>query len=268
MVAQGKDLWSLVWGRPEVDPSDLADAIQDQVRKDDLDYRTRLLVRDSLDALRHHWGQARLDAWLAKSPARRRMETIWHEPFDEAGFPTLRERIVEKTDPEVVRQFFRELGAHVDQPVRLQVGDSIALILQGLLARATVDVDLVDEVPAELRLQHSLLAELRKRYGLILAHFQRHYLPMGWEQRLRFFGSFGEVRVYLLDTQDVFLSKLSSIRSKDLDDLRVLAPQLDKPSLVLRLKESCSSMLAASDLRQRMEKNWYIVYGEPLPSGE
>ncbi len=265
MVAQSQDLWNLVWGTPQVDPTDLARAVEDQVGTNGLDYRTRLLVRDSTEALRSYWGDARFGDWLRQSPARVRIEQIRQEDFEKAGFPTLRERLVEKTNPEMVRQFLRELGGHLNRPTKVFVGGSIALILPGLLSRATIDIDVVDEVPAELRAQHSLLQTLKERYGFVIAHFQRHYLPMGWENRVHFYESFGELRVYLLDPMDVFLSKLVIIRTKDLDDMRMIAQRLSKEALVAQLKANCSSMVAAQDLRQRAEKNWYILFGEPLP---
>jgi hypothetical protein len=170
------------------------------------------------------------------------------------------------TRPETIRQFLRELGQHVHRSLRLEIGGSVALILPGYLSRRTNDVDIVDEVPAELRSQHQVLHDLAARYGLEIAHFQRHYLPMGWETRLHSQGFFGALSVYLLDVYDVYLSKLFSARTKDLDDLRQLAPQLDKETLIRKLKETTQSMLAAPGLRQKAEKNWYIVYGESLPS--
>ena len=42
------------------------------------------------------------------------------------------------------------------------VGGSIALILPGYRERATTDIDVVDELPAEIRSQHALLDDLRK----------------------------------------------------------------------------------------------------------
>ena len=69
MVAQAKDLWSLIDSRIQIDPRDLTDAVEAQVASGDLDYRTRVLIRDSLKALRHYWGQSRVEAWLAASPA-------------------------------------------------------------------------------------------------------------------------------------------------------------------------------------------------------
>ncbi len=71
--------------------------------------------------------------------------------------------------------------------------------------------------------------------------------------------------VYLVDPIDIFLGKLTSIRTKDLDDLRVLAPQLDKPTIVQRLKDSMKSALASESLKERAQHNWYIIYGEELP---
>lgn len=173
---------------------------------------------------------------------------------------------MEKTDPETIRQFLRELGSHLHASVKIAVGGSAALIIPGLLSRATTDIDVVDEVPPEIRTQRKVLEELRKSYGLILAHFQRHYLPMGWENRMHYLDTYGRLQVYLLDAYDIFLSKLFSIRTKDRSDLRMLAGQLDKEKLVRLLRDTTASMLVAPDLRERAEKNWYILFGDPLPA--
>ena len=89
---------------------------------------------------------------------------------------------------------------------------------------------------------------------------------MRWQDRLHYFDTFGELTVYLVDACDVFLSKLFSIRTKDLDDLRALTRHLDKETLARRLRDTCGSMLVAESLRQRAEQNWYILYGEALPT--
>jgi hypothetical protein len=89
---------------------------------------------------------------------------------------------------------------------------------------------------------------------------------MSWEQRVHSEPPYGPIQVYLLDVYDIFLSKLFSARTKDRDDLRLLAPQIDKETLTRKLKETTGSMLAAPGLRERAEKNWYILYGESLPS--
>jgi hypothetical protein len=172
---------------------------------------------------------------------------------------------VETIRPEQVKQFFRELAQHVQHPVHLAVGGAIALILPGLLSRRTEDIDVVTEVPSELRSQHQLLAQLAVRYGLELTHFQSHDLPQGWQQRLHSQEPFGQLQVSLIDAYDIFLSKLFSSRIKDRDDLRLLAPQLDKAIIMRRLHDTTHDLLAAPGLRAKAEQNWYIIYGESLP---
>ncbi|MBM4072080.1 MAG: hypothetical protein FJ271_24610 [Planctomycetes bacterium] len=266
MVARGKDLWSLVQGTPWVDPGDLAEAVRIQAQEHGNDYRTRLLIRDSVNALRDYWGAEAWTHWLERNKVRDDIEEIFSEEFERVGFPTLRSRLMEKTDPELVRQFFRELSGHVHQPIRLPIGGSVALILPGFLSRGTEDIDVVNEVPAPIRDQHKLLNEYQRRYGLLLTHFQAHYLPSGWDKRLHYFDTFGSLRVYLVDVLDIFLGKLTSIRTKDLDDLRTLAPQLDKQTLSERMKETMESTFASAELRKRAQHNWYVLYGEDLPA--
>ena len=107
--------------------------------------------------------------------------------------------------------------------------------------------------------------DLAARYGLNLTHFQRHYLPSGWEHRLHYHDTYGELQVYLVDVYDVFLSKLFSQRDKDRADLRLLLPSLERETIVRRLREHCAGLLAEERLRQAAEHNWYILTGETLP---
>ena len=266
MVVRAKDLWSLAFDQ-WIDPGELRAAVEDQIRRRDLDYRSRVLIRDSVKALRHYWGDERVREWLKQSPLGGEIETICRGPWDDdRGFPFLKVQLVEPTTPATIRGLLEELGAHVHRSVRIAVGGSVALILPGYLARRTQDLDIVDEVPEEIRKQHNLLRELENRYHLQIAHFQQHYLPMRWQDRLHYFDTFGELTVYLLDVYDVFLSKLFSIREKDRDDLRALTPHVEKDTLARRLKDTCGSMLAAESLRQRAVDNWYLLYGEALPA--
>jgi hypothetical protein len=265
-TVQTRDLWSLVLDQLYVDPNELADAIKDQVAQKPLDYRTRLLIRDGVEALNEHWGAARLKRWLTHCPRRGEIEAIRQEDLGPPGFPFLAEQIMEPTRPETINQFLRELGTQVHRPVRLQIGGSAALILPGYLSRRTQDVDVVDEIPPEIRGLHKSLNELMQRYRLRLTHFQSHHLPKGWEQRLHSLEPFGQLQVYLVDVYDVFLSKLFSAREKDRDDLRMLVPQLEKETLVRRLRDSTAPLRADATLLRRAEENWSILYGETLPS--
>lgn len=267
MLTQTKDLWNVAVDRQWVDAHELAEAIEQQVRSDDLDYRTRVLIRDSVKALRHYWGPQRCRDWLAASSFGPRIEAICNQEFDDnRGFASLRWRVMDVTRPETIRQYLRELSDQVRRPLRLDVGGCASLILSGHLSRKTEDIDVVDEVPADVRREYRLLEELQKRYGLELTSFQRHYLPVGWEQRVHSQPPFGQFSVFLVDVYDVFLSKLYSARTKDLDDLRALLPQLDKETIVRKMKDTTASMLTAPDLRGKAEKNWTVLYGEPLPS--
>lgn len=259
------DLWELVWGRPEIDPRRLAEAMEQAAVRPGLDYRTRLLIRDSADALEDYWGKERWGAWLARSKARPTIEAIRQEPFEKVGFPVLRRVLMDRTEPDTVRQYLRELGQHVRSAVEITIGGSIALILPERLSRATKDIDVVDEVPAELRQQYRLLDELTLRYQLQLTHFQSHFLPAGWMGRRHGLEPFGNLRAYLVDELDVVLSKLFSARSKDLDDVRLLLPGIDRDRLVERLKTTCGGLLGEADLRANAARNWYILTGEELP---
>lgn len=260
-----RNLWTVTQGRPEVDPTDLANALCDQVLQEPLDYRTRLLIRDSLEALRCFWGNERLKRWLDRCPHREKILEICQEEFERPGFPTLAERLVKKTDPADVARFLREFGKTFRHSTQLTVGGSAALIMAGRLSRHTNAIGIVDEIPPEARSQPEMLEELKSRYGLTLARCQ-HELPSGWEQRLHSLGSFGALQVFTVDPLDIFAGKLFSKRTKDLDDLRMLAREFDKDTIARRVKDTTQALQADPTLRAQAEQNWYIVYGEPLPT--
>jgi hypothetical protein len=266
MATQTLDLWTLVRKRPQIDPGDLADAVREQAREADLDYRTRLLIHDSVDALRTYWGDARVELWLDNALEGQRIREICGEAFDKVGFPSIRKRLMDKTDPEEIRQFLRDLGTRLHGHHRIYIAGSVALILPGYLVRHTDDIDIVGEVPKEVRDDHALVQSLQEIYGLHLGHVQPHYYPKSWQDRVHSLASFNRLQVFLLDVYDVFLSKLFSVRDKDRADLRVLIPQLDKNVLVRMFKELAGDFLAAPRLQEIATNNWQILFGEDLPS--
>jgi hypothetical protein len=172
---------------------------------------------------------------------------------------------MDKTRPERVRQYFQQASKGLHENVRIYVGGVIALIMQGYVSRRTEDIDVVGEVPPELRANYKLLEELHRSYALNLGHVQPHYYPKGWQDRAHSLEPFGHLQVFLLDVFDVFLSKLFSARQKDIDDLRVVAPQINKETLVRKLKSSAGPFLAVPDLKKNAEDNWQILFGESLP---
>lgn len=265
MAVQSVDLWTLTRGRPQIDPNDLAEAIAVQAGEPDLDYRTRLLIRDGVDALKAYWGEQQFQQWLAACPIGGIVHKICSESFERPGFPSLRRRLMERTSPEDIRAMLREVGTRLNRSVTIAIGGSVSLILTDRLRRKTDDIDIVDEVPKDIREQHTLLDRLQARYGLHFGHMQSHYLPSGWDKRLHSTETYGQIHASLVDPIDVFLGKLTSIREKDLDDLRELKPQFEKSVLVQRLKDTMASTLASAELRKRAQQNWYILFGEDLP---
>jgi hypothetical protein len=260
------DLWDLALNRPQIDALDLERAIEDQLSYPDLDFRTRLLIRDGVAALRTSLGTTNVDRWLRQSSHGPAIQLLEHSSLGPTGFPSLVHRIMQSTKPETVEQLLRELGLSLSAPTRLVIGGSIALILANALTRHTEDIDVVDEVPAAIRGQQTLLENLAKRYGLHLTHFQSHYLPTGWEDRLRSLGTFGKLDVFLIDPCDIFLGKLFSTREKDRDDLRAMYQQFEKPELIHRLQATTAMLRREPSPREAAEKNWYILFGDPLPS--
>src|SRR5258706_3110000 len=155
-AADQSDLWSLVYGKAVIDPNRLLAALQEALRSPSPDFRTRLLIRDCLRALERRWGIGRLQSALSPT-ARDAACRIAAEELGEPGFPSLEVRMADATDPRTILQFLREVGERVPVPARLDIGGSSALILRSLLSRATEDIDVVDEVPAAIRVEHDFL---------------------------------------------------------------------------------------------------------------
>jgi hypothetical protein len=268
------ELWSVARDRVHVDADALARAVENAAEggADNLDYRTRLLIRDSLTALRSHWGLPRYSAWLERSTRREKIAQVCDNPATRAaasdeGFPTLARRLVNPIDPKKVMELLRELSSHVNQPTRLVIGGSMAVMLAGHLSRSTDDIDIVDELPAAVREQPAVLENLAGRYGLRLAHFQSHYLPAGWEQRVRSIDAFGKLQVFAVDSYDVVVGKLFSVREKDRDDLRAITPLLDRATIEDRVRRTTAALRSEQRLLDAAKKNWFILFGEDLPIG-
>jgi hypothetical protein len=260
------DLWTLVLAHPHIDPDQLAAALERQTLNPPLDFRTRLLVRDSLDALRKVWGLPRTNEWIMRSRACDVFNAIQQEELAPDGFPFLVKQLMESIKPDVILALLRELGDAVDTLTSITIGGAAALIIANRLARMTQDVYVVDELPAPIRDQHDLLAKLADRYRLRLTHFQSHYLPSGWVGRRKSLARFGNLHVFLVDELDIAIGKLFSNREKDRDDLRVLAGQIEKQAFVDRLRLAGQAHLKEPALRQNAEKNWYVLFGDALPA--
>ncbi len=259
------DPWELVWGQPYVDAATLAAAIvQDLRRHPQPDFRTRLLVRDSMRALKVFWGPQQFSRWLQKNDVRHRLQTILQEPLGKTGFHAIRRRLVATLRRDDLEQVFQLLGEKVRGVVEINVAGSTPTLLKGLTVRPTDDIDLVDEVPWEIRGQHAILDRIKTKYGLTIGHVQSHYLPVKWRERRHFLGDFGGIRVYLVDEYDVFVSKLSSKQEKHKDDLRVLARKLDEDRIKRLLLTDGRQFLENPHDKTVIEANWRFIFREPL----
>lgn len=259
------DPWQLVWGQPYIDSRTLAAAIeQDLGRNDQPDFRTRLLVRDAAAAIRSFWGSRRFKRWLSASPAAQMIRAILDEELGEPGFTSIRRRLVNSIDSLQIRQIFEILGRGIHGPVEVYIAGSIPTLIKGLTARPTADIDLVGEIPDEIRSQRAVLRKIETQFGLTLGHVQSHYLPANWQNRRQWLGDFGKLRVYLVDEYDIFVSKLSSRQEKHQLDLRVLAQKLDKSIAKRRLLTDGKAFLDDPELKLQIEENWRFIFQEPL----
>ncbi len=259
------DPWALVWGQPHIDSETLAAAIaEDLCRDPNPDYRTRLLVRDAIRAIRSFWGPVKFARWLRSCPAGERIAAVLNEKLGRTGFHHIRRRLVAAIGRDQVEPIFELLGRGVRPRVDVAIAGSIPTLIRGLTARPTDDIDFVNEVPREIRTQRAVLGRIARDYGLTLGHVQSHYLPARWADRQEHFGDFGGVRVYLVDPYDIFVSKLSSKQEKHRDDLRVMAPKLDKGRVTRRLRTDGKAFLENPRDRAAVEENWRFIYREAL----
>jgi hypothetical protein len=265
-TASDSPLWELTRNNLPIEATRLIRAIASQVESGDLDFRTRVLIRDSLAALRDVRGEPWLAEMLEHSGQCDTIKKIASETVGDVGFRSLGRRLMAYQDPEVAREFLRELGRGIHSPAKVIIGGSTALMFAGLLSRRTDDIDVVDELPASIRSEQDLLNTLQARYDLRLAHFQSHYLPDGWEARIQSLGRFDSIEAFIIDGYDIAVGKLFSKRDKDLDDLRSLKQSLDREAFASRFASAGKRLLQEPDLRQNAEKNWYILYGESLPA--
>ncbi|MCE7871620.1 hypothetical protein DYH09_14750, partial [bacterium CPR1] len=108
---------------------------------------------------------------------------------------------------------------------------------------------------------HSNLSKLQDEYALVLAHFQSHYLPRGWESRLTSQGA-SDAWKSTQWTRSTLPS--GSRRDKDRTALRVLARHFSKSEFTERPAE-CRNHFQDEKLIQSAKHNWYVLFGEDLP---
>jgi hypothetical protein len=262
-------LWNLL-ASPTIDPPTFARAIEAVLNQPNLDWRTIRLVKEGWAALEQSVETSLLNNYLLKRTAMQITQAIRSRSVDGAKshldvkFPSLKERLMPHLSLITIRQFLRELGSAIARPATITMGGAASLVLRGLLSRATEDVDVVDEVPVEIRDERQVLQDLSARYGLRMTDFQSHYLPQGWESRTTEFGTFGKIQLRLVDVLDIIAGKVFSSGPKDLDDFRLLSVNINQEELRQRVLQESSSLISSDQNRRQAIKNWYIVYGDDL----
>lgn len=255
-------IWSVARDDIGVDAEALFAAVIDPAVLTTEDPRTRLLVRDSVAGLRRFWGIPLFARRISDLPQRNVIESYFrHQPPD-TGFPSLRKRIMDVTEPEVLSRLCRDLGRRLRDPATITIGGSMALIVQSLVIRETEDVDVVDELPPIIRQDHRLLEELLSKYKLKLAHFQSHYLPDGWQRRTWSLGVFDLLTVRVVDPSDVLIGKLFSRRDKDFKDFMHCWKKIDQQPLRRRIAEDTAAFRSDAKSLEAAMHNWYILTGE------
>jgi hypothetical protein len=266
------ELWSLL-DTPTIDPGRLIAAIEVAAMEEDLDWRTRQLIGEAWMALKAGFGRDVFTRYLVSHDPETMqsiVDGVFRRPFTghaptEIKFPSLPRRLKFSMKSETIKRFLVELGEKLDRRVTLTLGGSAALILQGFLDKHTEDLDLADEIPAEIRDKRSTLDALSVRFGLRLAHFQTHYLPPEWASRTTEYCSCGKILLRLVDPYDIIAGKVFSASEKHRDDVRVASRQLDREKLRGRVQEYAASVWDKEQLREQARKTWELVFLEELP---
>ncbi|MBT9587678.1 hypothetical protein IV102_30340 [bacterium] len=241
------ELWHMVSSYNDLEPGQLAAAVREE--RELHDPRTRQLVAESTQSLRG-WN-------VALPPPPNDVEPV-------TKFPSLKRRIGVVTTAEKIMEFLRKISARLGVECRMVIGGASALILDHLIQRITHDVDVVDEIPSAIREMREEMAKAEEAYGLHLAHFQSHYLPERWEERLISLPRMRRLQAYRVHSLDVFVGKLFSGRDKDARDLAALSGNFDRERVQEHLHLYGSKLWADENLRPHLQENWYVVYGEEL----
>ena len=168
------------------------------------------------------------------------------------------------TTAEKILEFLRKISSRLTVETRIVIGGASALILDHLVQRITHDVDVVDEIPQSLRQMRSDLEVAEAAYQLQLTHFQSHYLPERWEERLISLPPMRRLQAFRVDSLDVFVGKLFSGRTKDARDLAALSGHFGHDLVERHLRFYGRKLASDPKLLGCLQENWYVLYGEEL----
>jgi hypothetical protein len=136
-------------------------------------------------------------------------------------------------DNSVLKRVFEAMGRHLewegDVNVLIVGGAALALTSSLPPGRTTIDCDVMEYEPeaAEKAVEQAAEAagrefELPEKWFNSDVMWHRDSLPEGWQERRRYIGTYGRLRVFAADRQDLIVMKLISGRPQDLQDVAAL----------------------------------------------
>jgi len=151
-------------------------------------------------------------------------------------------------------QAFALLGARLKAPAEIVIAGGSALVLLGVVDRATADADAVASHPKLSALSRDIEAvaealDLSPTWINDGVTAYRDLLPSDYRARLTLIGAFGPLTVQALGRPDLILMKIAAGRPRDLDDLQALAPTAAELTFVGQQLERINRLVPRDALR-------------------
>lgn len=159
---------------------------------------------------------------------------------------------------------FDMLGSRLRTPAEVVIAGGSALVLLGVVDRATADADAVASRPKLSTLARDIEAvgqalDLSPTWINDGVTAYRDLLPPDYSSRLVMIGTFGQLTVRALGRSDLILLKIAAGRPRDLDDLQALAPTATELAFVDRQLDRINRFAPRDALRIQL----YLEQHEP-----
>lgn len=259
-------LWRIVTRSSSISPKALLVRLANALRTPDPDPRSIVLMRECFGALGRTLGRnfvAQKIAGHAETAVDLRlMQDITSHSIEPNKFPSILPRLIEPISAQNVIECLRDVSTQLRERVSIVVGGSSVLLLKHLIERATENIDVLDELPEELRDQHAVLDDIKARHRLSITHAASHYLPTGWNTRTWSLDKFGPLDVRVVDPIDLLVSKLFSKRAKDFRDVKDCWDLIDHAEFRQRLSQDTHLLRGNSEVLAAAVRNWFVLTGE------
>lgn len=124
-----------------------------------------------------------------------------------------------------------------------------ACVMAGYIDRATRDFDFIDiGYPANL----SKVFKLLEPYDLLTNYFAA--IPKNYMDRATKLEGFGNISVYIFSKVDIIASKIDRLSEKDIEDIRILIPDINKEQLMKSINETIENIVYV-DRKERYMNN-------------